>query len=124
MEMTVDNRVRLGVAVEFNKSGDKYIDTLYSAIDINTKTGNPEPKLIKGTSIKVGFSELIASMQGGSQAAFVFLREGEEPPKQTQVFTFDFAIKPFINFVWLGTILIVVGFFWAIFRHRRENISQ
>ncbi len=121
MEMSADNRVRLGVAVEITLSNEKYVDTLYSAIDINSKEGIPEMRQIPGTNIMVGFSELIAMMQGGSQAAFVFQREGEPIAEPVQLFSFDFAIKPFINFVWLGTILIVVGFFWAIFRHKKER---
>ncbi|HOK14934.1 MAG TPA: cytochrome c-type biogenesis CcmF C-terminal domain-containing protein, partial [Candidatus Kapabacteria bacterium] len=121
MEMSADNRVRLGVAVEFTLPNEKYVDTLYSAIDINSKEGIPEMKKIRGTDIMIGFSELIAMMQGGSQAAFVFQREGEPTAEPVQLFSFDFAIKPFINFVWLGTILVVVGFFWAIFRHKKER---
>lgn len=121
MGMSSDNRVRLGISVEISKNNEKYIDTLFSAIDINTKNGIPEPKYIKGTDIKIGFSELVANMQGGSQAGIVFSRDGDLETEPTYIFTFDFAIKPFINFVWLGTILTVVGFFWAIYRHKKEN---
>lgn len=122
MELSQENRVSLGVAVEFknNATSLSYEDTLYSNIDIQTKQGIPISKTIQGTKIIVGFSELVAGGETGSQAAFIFHKEGEPIPEPTEVFAFDFAIKPLINFVWIGTIFIVIGFFWGIPRHVRE----
>jgi len=119
MELSEENRVRLGVGIEFNIQGRIIVDTLYSAIDINTMRGIPESYTIEGTNIVVGFSELIRGMQG-SQAALIFLEEGQPQPEPTEVFTFDLAVKPFINLVWLGTIFIILGFFWAIPRHLKN----
>ncbi len=120
MNLSAENRVRLGVGIEFNINDKIIIDTVYSAIDINTMRGIPEPYTIEGTNIVVGFSELIRGMQG-SQAALIFLEEGQPQPEPTEVFTFDLAIKPFINLVWLGTIFIILGFFWAIPRHLKKS---
>jgi cytochrome c biogenesis factor len=40
--------------------------------------------------------------------------------KKKEVFTVEVSIKPLINLVWLGVILMVTGFFISIGRHRKD----
>ena len=35
--------------------------------------------------------------------------------------TLEIARKPFINFVWLGTIFVVIGFFFAMYSNIKER---
>ncbi len=124
MELTPDNKVLLGAVVDIAFADGKVVnDTLFTKIDMQSMIGNPVMKKIEGTKFNIGFNELVTGdmMAGTSQAAIVVTNDDNPMPEEKEVFTFDFSIKPFINLVWFGTILTVLGFFIAIFRYKRGS---
>ena len=122
MNMQESRRVLLGVNVTYNIAGKEVKDTLYCQMSMETLMGDPIMKQVPGTTYKAGFSELIRSTgMGGSQAAIVFIDETKPIPQAAEIFTFDLAIKPFINFVWIGTFFNILGFIIAIFKHNKKR---
>jgi hypothetical protein len=77
-------------------------------------------KKVRGTDIMVGFTELVAMMQGGSQAAFVFQREGESLPEPFS-FSLRLCNQTFYQFRLARNNFSCNWIFLAIFRHKKEG---
>jgi hypothetical protein len=93
--------------VEFQMPSQVIRDTLYSVLNLEKDSFSPIWYSVLGTSLKIGLVE--CNFENGSfQATFKFASE---------LFTFEVAKKPFINLVWLGTIAVVTGFFFAMSSH-------
>ncbi len=113
---TENGTFEFGVIVKYDIYGRKVKDTLFLEMDMNGSSMNPIPKLIPGTDIQImisGFTPKDDMSQ--TEITLMIARE---------TFFVDATIKPFINFVWLGVILLVIGFFIAIFRYTRNKTSK
>ncbi|MCE2503989.1 MAG: cytochrome c biogenesis protein CcsA [Chlorobi bacterium] len=77
------------------------------------------------TDVSVGFAELIVDQEelAHSKARIRFASRLRESSPEKQAITLDVSIKPFINLVWGGVIVMVIGFFISILRRRKE-LSQ
>lgn len=86
------------------------------------KDGSYRTELIPGTDVKVGFSDIKVDKSDLSKSeAIVTFSSPRFPPKPTKrVFVFDASVKPFISFVWIGVIIMVLGFFWSIIRRKKD----
>jgi len=116
--------IMLGGLVKFVFNGKEFQDTLFTLLDMNTSEFSPVMKELSGTGIYGGFAQLIRNDENiaMSQALFVFSKT-KEAPKQTssEIFIFEISKKPLISLVWLGVILVVAGFFIAIFKVRKPQ---
>ncbi|PKL86596.1 MAG: hypothetical protein CVV22_00455 [Ignavibacteriae bacterium HGW-Ignavibacteriae-1] len=105
-------------------------DTLYSMLDVTTWESQPNWYKIPDTEVEISMIRLVRDMNDvqNTKAHLVFKKAGMPEPEPMEIFTFDVTIKPFINLVWLGTILIVVGFLLPISKYtangRKNNIAQ
>jgi cytochrome c-type biogenesis protein CcmF len=105
-------------------------DTLYSMLDVTTWESQPNWYQIPDTEVEISMIRLVRDMNDvqNTKAHLVFKKAGMPEPEPMEIFTFDVTIKPFINLVWLGTILIVVGFLLPISKYtakgRKNNITQ
>lgn len=97
--------------VEFKKSSQIITDTLYTVLNVEKNLYNPVWYSISGTNVRIGLVECNFE-NNRFRATYKFARE---------IFTLEIARKPFINFVWLGTICVVVGFFVAMYSHIKER---
>jgi len=80
------------------------------------------PVSIPGTDIRAAFSDLQVDRQelGNSRAQLTFTSLSH-PPAPTQVaVSLDLSIKPLIKLVWVGVVIMTIGFLVALFRRRRE----
>jgi len=97
--------------VEFKNDSNILTDTLYSVLNLQTNTFNPIWYSIDETNVRTALVE--CSFDNDEfKATYKFARE---------IFTMEIARKPFINFVWLGTVIVVIGFFFAMFSHLNER---
>lgn len=105
-------------------------DTIYSMLDIKSWESAPNFVKIPDTEIEVSMIRLIRDMENvqNTQAHLIFKKVDEPLPEPIEIFTFDVTIKPFINFVWLGTILIVVGMLLPVSKYlskgNKNNITE
>jgi cytochrome c biogenesis factor len=92
---------------------------------LDVESGNSAPiwYKLKETGISIGFSNfsLNSTEMSQSQALFSFMKEGVETQGAREIFIFEISTKPFIVFVWIGSIAIVAGFFIAMFKYRKIN---
>ena len=78
-----------------------------------------ESKLLGGKIEFVAMS--IGGMGGGKSAIQIQLKKvgGEMSPIQhKEVLVVEASVKPFINLVWVGTVLVLLGFVIAILRRK------
>ena len=105
-------------------------DTISTRIDPNTWQGNFEDwETLDNVGIDVNMIRIVRDMNDVSRSRleFYFKKTGEPMPEPIDVFTFDVTLKPFINFVWVGTIASVIGFLLALTRYTKKgnsNITQ
>jgi len=78
---------------------------------------------IDGTEIEIAMTKLIRDLDNikNTRAVLSFKDAGKPMPEPVDIFTFDVTINPFINLVWLGTLVMVAGFFTAISRYNKSN---
>jgi cytochrome c-type biogenesis protein CcmF len=118
-----DQPFTLSSILEFTNLGETYTDTLYMQLDVESGNSAPIWYKLKETGISIGFSNfsLNSTEMSQSQALFSFMKEGVETQGAREIFIFEISTKPFIVFVWIGSIAIVAGFFIAMFKYRKIN---
>ncbi len=119
-----ENKVSFGTVVKYDRAGVVSTDTLYSLIDVENWVGTPiEWKDVPQTNYQIGMVGLIRNQMsiGNSQAVFIFKEKSLKEPQLMEVFTADVSIKPYMNLVWLGTILMVAGFFVSLPKYSKKN---
>ncbi len=96
--------------------------SLRAAMNMQTTELTPEPITLPRTSQQTSFAKLIAQKGdlASSQVEIAFRDMAKPLQKKKEVFTVEVSIKPLINLVWLGVILMVTGFFISIGRHRKD----
>jgi cytochrome c-type biogenesis protein CcmF len=99
--------------------------SLRGAMDMQTTELTPVPITLPMTSQQISFVKLIAQKGNlaSSQIEIAFQDTSKPIAKKKEVFTVEVSIKPLINLVWLGVLLMVAGFFISIGRHRKELIQ-
>ncbi len=118
------DRVLLNTVVKYDfGNDDNRLDTLQSLLDPNSWESMPEWKNIKNTNIDISMTKLIRDLADvkNTRAVLSFKDSTKPMPEPIDIFTFDITIKPFINLVWLGTIILVAGFFVALPRYSKNN---
>lgn len=107
-----------GAVVEVLRGDSSSYLTSYLGIS----NGQYIPAEIPGTDITVGFYALDVDRQNlsNSKAMLVFASASHPPPPSRPALTVDVSVKPFISFVWVGVVVMVGGFLFAIIRRRRE----
>lgn len=108
-----------GVLLNIQTKDSNYFITPFRQLKDGAYTNIELP----GTSYKAGFSDIkVDKGELGKSQAVITFSSPMHPPKPTKrVFVFDASVKPFISFVWLGVIVMVLGFFWSILRRRKET---
>jgi cytochrome c-type biogenesis protein CcmF len=120
-------RVKANVEVlETNNPNAKPIP-LELSVTRNPKTGEAKQEDVKvpGTSYHIQLSELRPNLDDRSKSKILIRTIDEEvpPPPVKEVISVEAFIKPYINFVWAGILIVVIGFGYAVTRRRKEAIT-
>jgi cytochrome c-type biogenesis protein CcmF len=108
-----------GAVMEVTK-GDS---TWYLSAFRSMRDGGFVPVGIPSTDITiamVGLNSAGPDNLSNSEAVLQFSSKSHPPGETVPVITLDVSIKPFISFVWVGVIVMVGGFIFAIIRRRGE----
>ena len=81
-----------------------------------------EDVVIPGTTYHVQLAELKPDMQNPANSKVVirYFDTKNPPPPAKEFITIDAFVKPYINFVWGGILILVAGFGFAMLRRKRE----
>ena len=123
--MGSQDKVEFGAVLKTEKDGVISTDTVMSLLDINTWESDLIWSKLKNHDVEVAMVRLIPDMnnKANSQAFMYFRKSNEKMPEPSEIFTFDVTIKPFINLVWIGTILTVIGFVIALRKYTKSNMK-
>ena len=70
--------------------------------------------MIKGINVDTG--SLMLAVSGGN--------DGNDIYAGKELLAVEVSVKPLISILWLGTILLVIGFIITIYQHRRKKSLQ
>jgi cytochrome c-type biogenesis protein CcmF len=116
--------VTMGAVVRISNVEKKYIleDTLYTEIDLKRNLNAPYWYELADDDLEIGFMQLIPDEEdiAMTQAVFAFKRPSEG---NNEILVFDVSRKPFINLVWAGTIVMVVGIFLSMSKYIPRRIK-
>ena len=77
---------------------------------------SPPSKLIRGNiqlvSMNVGM--------GSTQSSVTLRVERSAPAARAEALVVEASVKPYINFVWIGTVVLIIGFVLSLFKRSRE----
>lgn len=119
--MSSGGQIKMGAVVSVTKDGKTFTDSTV----MQGSMGNFEyiPAMFDNANIKI----LIQKIDPGSKRAEFIIskivndQEITSQPKQ-EVLTVTASIKPYISLVWIGVIVMVLGFFVAVARRLKESL--
>ncbi len=116
--------LKLAVVAHINSADSGYDKKLYCYT--NGTEFIPISYSIPGTSLKVSVNRIHRNQQNPelSSATFAFSDSSKPETLEKEVFVADVSVKPYINFVWLGVITMVLGFVLAMIRTMRSKASN
>lgn len=106
-----------GAVVEVTTPDSVFYTTVYRRLD-----GRFRMQPAGETDLALGFAELQTDREdlAKSKARIRVASLSEPSPPEQRAVTVDISIKPYILLVWGGVMVMVVGFFIAILRRRKE----
>lgn len=114
--MSEDIKIAANVKVKYN--GKDYVIKPAMLYQQNQRISNPV-ELPSGADKKsVALSDINADEK---MIALTFYGFGENESSVTEMVLVEFTVKPFMNFVWFGAIILVLGTFIAYSRRIKEN---
>jgi cytochrome c biogenesis factor len=124
-EKNSKDEILFGAVVKFKVRNFDYTDTIYTWLDMNSFSGTPVWYKIDSTNYEIGFSGLKRGMESADESmALMLMKEsGDKLPENTDVFTFQVELKPYMYLVWIGSVFIVAGLFIAITKYRKKAIT-
>ncbi len=116
------SELRLGVEIEIAHGADTSRHSLYSSMATANQSWRYEPYNIPGTDYHLSLRQIVPNRSdlSRSEALIAFVDSTRPETQEREVFTVEVSIKPFINLVWLGVILMVCGFAFSIVRRIGE----
>jgi cytochrome c-type biogenesis protein CcmF len=120
--MTGSGNFQMGTKLIVTKNGKSY-----EAESLIIKEGNNFnyiPAQIEPANIKIELQKVNPETK---QAEFIVSKINEEEVFEQQpqeVLTISASVKPFINFVWTGVAVMVVGFFVSVARRLKESLGN
>jgi len=120
-------RVKANVEVTETKNPDAKPIPIELSVTRNLKTGEAKEEDVKipGTSYHIQLSELHPNLEDRSKSKIIIrtFDDANPPPPAKEVLTIEAFVKPYINFVWAGILIVVIGFGYAVTRRRKEALT-
>jgi cytochrome c-type biogenesis protein CcmF len=120
-------RVKANIEVTDLKSSNQKPIPLELSVTRNLSTGEAKEEDVKvpGTSYHIQLSELRPNLEDRSKSKIIIrtFDDANPPPPTKEVITVEAFIKPYINFVWAGILIVVIGFGYAVVRRRKEALT-
>ncbi len=111
---------QIGALVEYEINGKIFTDTAIAALDTKSLACTPIWRTFTDSDLKFGLLKILIDDydRTKSKAVFAFAREKDLPLNSREVLTFELTIKPFMNLIWLGSIMLIIGTVWAAYKKK------
>lgn len=117
-------KMKIGTLVRLsNNSGFIKEDTIFAEMNMKTMSNEPVWYNLDTTNIQIGFMQIMPDKENlaNSGALFMFKEKDGELSMPEELLILEVSDKPFIALVWIGTILIVLGFMISLFKYMRPK---
>ena len=120
--MASGGNFQMGIKLEVQKDGKTYNA---EAMMKKTDTGVQFiPVELKDAGLKIVLETLNPNTKQADFGVAKLEAEKSVQTKPQEVLTITASTKPFINFVWTGVLVMVVGFFLSVTRRLKESLKQ
>ncbi len=123
-----DSLIKVGAIVFYRNPQSESVDTLYTKMNLETMECFPVWKKLDGSDLLIGFTHFRPDQTKLSMSQVeISLAEGSPDapkPLSAEVFTVEVARKPFVSLVWAGVVLVVLGYFWAMFKKSKTRANE
>lgn len=117
--------VKFGSLIRLSSLDFVLEDTIYTIFDQESKKYLPVWKEYKDIGLDIAFVQMdVQEELSETKAVYAFREIGGFMEKPYDIFTFEVSTKPFIKLVWIGTILIALGFFISIAKHLEKSVRN
>ncbi len=116
-----DGKMKVGAVLEISLNGKEEKVIPYVVYDAEPKYFSAESKLLGGP-VQLSAMSIGGMGDGRSMIQISVPHSDEQPapaPKETLIV--EASVKPFISFVWVGTLMMLTGFVIAILRRKRAD---
>jgi cytochrome c-type biogenesis protein CcmF len=79
------------------------------------------PADIKDANISISFASLSADQGKATIVVSPYTLEKFPTPAKQEILAVNASVKPFINLVWAGTVILSIGFLISIIRRSKES---
>lgn len=114
---------QMGTNLEITKANKTY--DIEPLIKRNGQSFNYIPAAIEELNLKIQIKKIDPSTQ---KADFVLSKinnyNKKDSSKSQEILTITASIKPFVNLVWIGILIMVVGFFVSVARRLKESLIK
>ena len=112
--------MKIGAVLELSgKGGSEEVTPVLEYNPNGQSSHTPATSRLAGGSVTL--ESLQAGMGGGISTVTIRIHRHGEQESGGEALIVEASIKPFINLLWAGTVLILGGFFLAILKRVREQ---
>jgi len=115
--MMKGGEMTLGVNLTVNINGKQFTADPKQRINNGAKTDFPA-KLPNGYSIK------IVSLNAAGNVKLKLIPKGASDAAPAEVFSADISIKPFVSLIWIGVLIMGLGFIFSIIYRIRQSMDD
>ena len=119
--MTTGGNIEMGTKLVVTKDGKNYEIT--PLIKRESNQFEYVPAEVKELNLKVEVKKIDPSSETADLILSKIKNDDTQiTAKPKQVLTVTASVKPFISFVWIGVVIMVVGFFVSVARRLKESM--
>ena len=116
-QMSGDEIILKAVVEVYDENG-KLTGEIRPGIHIKGNTRQPKPAVFVDKQTKVFLAGVNVEQQ---TISLMFSEKNESPDAGKEILAAEVSIKPFINLLWLGTIIMLIGFLFSLFYRFKER---
>ena len=120
----IENGNKYAFDINVNRGGDNFVASPIMYISDFNNSLMREPYIEEGFLRDIYFSPISYNDQSdnSSSASNAAVQKSESSPKKhAEILSVEVSTKPFISFVWLGVVIMSIGFLLALLRRNKVN---
>jgi cytochrome c-type biogenesis protein CcmF len=119
----VQDNPLLGAQIKYILNGIEIDDTIFTAMKSTSEFKDIIWKKIPNTDYDIAFWSFLPSQEANSlsEASLTFKKSNEAFVEPLEILTMEASFKPFISFVWIGVMIIVIGFIISFIKNLNEK---
>jgi cytochrome c-type biogenesis protein CcmF len=119
MHGTNNGNIYVAAIIDVNDGSGNLLGTIKPALEIIGNESRPQPAVLPGSDRQVFIKGI--NVEDGSIALGISKVSSGSSHTGKELLAVEVSIKPFINILWLGTFLMIIGFITASINYSRSQ---